>query len=122
MNGSVSLNFAGGQALINVGRRLWRPPGAQLLADERTDLQLLGQRLPDAYAGLPGGSETLWGWNTIALPLPPSELVDGADSITLGISNHPNALPIANVDIILVGGSGSPPGGTLMPPDAKPDQ
>lgn len=55
----------------------------------------------------PTGSECNWCRETIALPLPTSEVVDGTDTLSVTLNGQTNPVGIDNVDLILAG-AGAP--------------
>jgi hypothetical protein len=68
-------------------------------------------------------SALTWNQETIAFPVPTSELVDGANDIDFWVTNAPsNVFGLSNIDLILVGaGGGGTPGPMLVPsPTATP--
>lgn len=113
-NGSTTFSFSGSYALGNV------EGASNALLELNYYLTQTNVHLTYAANGHPshtvlagGGDQTTWGWDTIALPIPPSELVDGSNTITFSADNG-GSMPLANVDMILVG-AGGPPAATPTP-------
>jgi hypothetical protein len=63
----------------------------------------------------PGGSLLVWSQQTIALPIPANELVNGSNTITVTFTGSSNPEGISNVDLILAGAGGGGSGGGSTP-------